>query len=118
MGKFCAYILSFALLCPILPETNPWTLPIFQRIISRKNVSQLVLENRTDHYRITLLVSDRYPYNYKSRSYFLFMRFQNAVEAQKKNAELDKYLESGEEIKLYLNGSEIIKHEFLKRNAI
>jgi hypothetical protein len=116
MGKFCIYILSFALFFPVLAETNPWTLPIFQRIITRKNVSHIVLENRTDHYRITLHVSDRYPYNYKSRSYFLFIRFNNAGDAQLKILELDKFLESGEEIKIYLNGNEIIRHEFLKRN--
>lgn len=49
-------------------ETNPWDLSIRERIINRKHVSHIVIETRADHVRVALLLSERYPYNYKSGS--------------------------------------------------
>lgn len=105
-------IASFA----IFAETNPWGLSLFERIVNRKHISHIVMEVRPDHYRVTLIVSDRFPYNYKSTSYAFFIRYKDAKSAQEVATTLDKHLDSGEELKLYLNGSEIISYKLLNKN--
>jgi hypothetical protein len=96
-------------------EYNPWDLGLFTRIISRKNVGHLVIETRPDHYRVTFLVSDRFPYNYKSAQYPFFIRYRSEVEALEIAKKFDKHLDSGYEIKLNLNGSQIVHYELLNK---
>lgn len=94
-------------------EYNPWNLAIFERIIHRKHVSHLVMETRKDHYRLSLILSDRFPYNFKSRQYAFFIRFTSEEEALNTSKFFDKQLDSGKEIYIRLDGSEIIKYKFL-----
>ncbi|MCB1158883.1 MAG: hypothetical protein H7A25_06005 [Leptospiraceae bacterium] len=98
-------------------QVHPWGLDITERVINRKNVSHIVIESRKDHYRVTLLVSDRFPYNYKSQSYPFFFRKKNSEEAQKLVSYLDKFLQSGENLYIRLNGSEIVYHSALHRGT-
>lgn len=49
-------------------ETNPWNLSIGERIINRKHVSHIIIETRVDHFRVSILLNERFPYNYKSKS--------------------------------------------------
>jgi hypothetical protein len=108
------YLLCFLITYSIIfSETNPWSLPIFERIVNRKQISHIIFENRATEYRISFLVCDRFPYNYKSKSYAFFIKFNSADERQKRADEFDKHLEEGKEVKFYLNGSEIKKYEFL-----
>lgn len=98
-------------------ETNPWGLSLFERIVNRKHISHIVMETRPDHYRVSLIVSDRFPYNYKSTSYPFFLRYQDAKTAQETARNLDKHLDLGLEIKLFLKGSEVTSYKLLgKRN--
>lgn len=97
-------------------EINPWDLSLFERIIHRKNVSHLIIEARREEFRLTLMVSDRFPYNYKSRQYPFYMRFQNEKDALHTLKKFDEQLQSGYEIYIRLNGSEIIHYRFLDRN--
>lgn len=97
-------------------EINPWDLSLFERIIHRKNVSHLIIEARREEFRLTLMVSDRFPYNYKSRQYPFYMRFQNEKDALQTLKKFDEQLQSGYEIYIRLNGSEIIHYRFLGRN--
>lgn len=98
----------------IASETNPWGLSLFERIVNRKHISHIVMETRSDHYRVSLIVSDRFPYNYKSSSYAFFIRYQDASTAQETAKKLDKHLDLGLEVKLFLKGSEIKSYKLLE----
>ena len=95
-------------------ETNPWGLSLFERIVNRKHISHIVMETRSDHYRVSLVVSDRFPYNYKSSSYAFFIRYQDANTAQETAKKLDKHLDLGLDVKLFLKGSEIKSYKLLE----
>lgn len=89
------------------PEINPWDLSIQERIINRKNVSHIVMDGRMDEYRLVLIVSDRYPYNYKQVSFPFFFRLRNEKEAVNLMVKISNYLETGENMTIRLEGSEI-----------
>ncbi|AXR62001.1 hypothetical protein DQM68_16290 [Leptospira mayottensis] len=95
-------------------ETNPWDLSIHERIINRKHVSHIIIETRADHIRVALLLNERYPYNYKSRSASFFIRVNDEKEALEISEKLDRYLESGWNLKVYLSGSEITHYDLDK----
>lgn len=90
--------------------TNPWSLSVQERIVNRKNVSNIVLETRPGGFRLTLLINERFPYNYKSKSSPFFIRVRDAKEGLELAEKLDKYLESGYNILLRMNGSEIVEY--------
>jgi hypothetical protein len=94
-------------------ERNPWTLSISERVINRKNVSHIVIETRTDHFRVNLILSDRFPYNYKSVSYPFFIRVPDAKNANQLADRLSSVLETGKNMYIRLNGSEIVKYTLL-----
>jgi hypothetical protein len=98
----------------LFAETNPWGLSLFERIVNRKHISHIVMEVRPDHYRVSLIVSDRFPYNYKSTSYAFFIRYQDAKTAQDTAKLLDKHLDAGYEVKLFLKGSEISSYKLIE----
>ena len=105
---FCLFIaLSFTLL-----SYNPWDLKITERIINRKNVNNIIIESKDEFYQVTLLVSDRFPYNFKSHSYPFFIRVYDEKKALFLAQKLDKYLEKGNDIEIKLKGSEIISYRF------
>jgi hypothetical protein len=95
-------------------EYNPWNLQINERIIHRKHVSHLVIDTRKDHYRLTLILSDRFPYNFKSRQHSFFLRYLNEDKALEVLKLFDKQLDSGKEVYIRLNGSEIIGYHFVE----
>lgn len=95
-------------------EVNPWKLSIFERIINRKHISHLVMENTKDDYRVTLLTHDRYPYSHKSNNYFFYIKFSNPTDAREASIKLDKHLREGKEIRILLNGNEIKKYDLLE----
>ncbi|GBF50532.1 hypothetical protein LPTSP4_20580 [Leptospira ryugenii] len=66
-----------------------------------------MLESRTNHYRVTLIVSDRFPYNYKVNSFPFFFRIDSEKEALDLAAKMDQYLDTGKSFTITLNGSEI-----------
>ncbi|TGN19191.1 hypothetical protein [Leptospira idonii] len=99
--------LCLFLFCPILAQSNPWNRLPHVRVLSRKEVSHIVLEARPDHFRVTLLVSERYPYNYKSLSHPFFFRMEDEKKAMELANTMDKYLDSGKSFTITLKGSEI-----------
>lgn len=109
---FFSLFYSFSYAEPI--EYNPWNLRINERIIHRKHVSHIVLESRTDHYRVTLILSDRFPYNFKTRQHSFFARCMSEKEAFELSKLFDKQLDSGREIYIRLDGSEIIGYRFFE----
>ncbi|WP_109020351.1 hypothetical protein [Leptospira kobayashii] len=99
--------LSFLLFLPVLSQSNPWNRLPTTRVLSRKEVSHIVLEARTDHFRVTLLVSERFPYNYKASSHPFFFRMEDEKKALELANTLDNYLDSGKAFTITLIGSEI-----------
>lgn len=93
-------------------EFNPWNLSITNRVIHRKNVSHLLVDPRVDHYRVVLILGDRFPYNYKSRQYGLYIKTSTQEEAYQILKLFDEQLDSGREIFLKLNGSRILEWTF------
>ena len=93
-------------------EFNPWNLDITKRVIHRKDVSHIIMDPRVDHFRVVLILGDRFPYNFKSRQFGLFIKTTNEVEAMQIMNQFDKQLETGREIVLKLNGSRILEWSF------
>ncbi|PKA14959.1 hypothetical protein CH363_16195 [Leptospira haakeii] len=97
--------------------TNPWELPIDERILNRKDVSHIVLETRPGGFRVTLLINERFPYNYKSKSAaFYYSNIKDSKEGLELAEKLDRYLKSGFNMKIRFNGSEI--YEFILDESI
>ena len=94
-------------------DFNPWNISPFERLIHRKNVSHMLIDPRPDHYRLVLILSDRFPYNYKSRQHGFYLKFHTEKEALATLKAFDKQLDSGFQIYLKLQGSRIIDHKFL-----
>lgn len=97
--------------------TNPWELPKDERILNRKDVSHIVLETRPGGFRVTLLINERFPYNYKSKSAaFYYSNIKDSKEGLELAEKLDRYLTSGFNMKIRFNGSEI--YEFILDESI
>ncbi len=95
-------------------EVNPWNLSISERIINRKNVSHIIIDPRENEYRLVLLVSDRFPYNYKQVSFPFYFRLRNEQESIMLMKKISDYLETGQNITIHLEGSVITKVIFHK----
>ncbi len=98
---------NFDLISRESEKINPWDLQITERILNRKLVNNLLIEPRKDEYRLVILASERFPYNYKSQSIPFFFRLRNIEEANRLMEKIDIYLESGEALTIKLDGSEI-----------
>lgn len=110
--KFLSFAVLLTVATPCFADvTNPWHLAVDERILNRKHVSHIVLETRPGGYRITLLLSERFPYSYKSKSAPFFIRVSDAKSGLELAEKLDAYLERGYNIRIRLNGSEIVEYE-------
>jgi len=96
----------------ISQEFNPWNLDITKRVVHRKDISHIVMDPRVDHFRVVLILGDRFPYNFKSRQFGLYIKTINEVEAMQIMNQFDRQLETGREIYLKLNGSRILEWSF------
>lgn len=88
-------------------EFNPWDLGINQRVLDRKTISQILIDPRVNEYRLVLIASERYPYNFKTNSFPLFFRLETIDEANHLMHKIDRYLETGQQMTVKLSGSEI-----------
>lgn len=75
--------------------------------MNRKNVSHLVVDQRREEYRLVLLTGERFPYNYKSANFPLFFRLETETSARELLVKINRYLETGKEMTLFISGSEI-----------
>jgi hypothetical protein len=103
---FCVLFISQIILSQS-KDLNPWRLSLQERILTRKNISHILVDPRQEEFRLVLLVSDRFPYNYKQTSFPFFFRLQNEKEAGYLLKKISDYLETGEAMTIRLNGSEI-----------
>lgn len=99
--------LCFFCILSLGAEVNPWNLRPDVRILTRKEVSHMVFETKSDHVRLTLIVSERFPYNFKMMSFPVFFRLEDEKKALDLANQMDKYLDSGKAFTITLNGSEI-----------
>ena len=106
-------ILFFLISFNLHSKTVHWLDSLTQRIINRKHISHFTINFRKNRPSIDIVISDRFPYNYKSPSYVYYILFENEKQAVDFSFKLDKHLNSGYNIKIELQGSEIIKYEFL-----
>jgi len=91
----------------VFADSNPWNRLPTIRVLTRKDVSHIVLESKTDHIRVTLLVSERFPYNYKATSSPFFFRMEDEKKAMELATQLDQYLDSGKSLTITISGSEV-----------
>jgi hypothetical protein len=100
--SFCIFLFS---------EENPWNDPFHQRVIHRKNVQHIVFDVHSKEKRLVILVSERFPYNYKGNSYPLYLPLKEEEKPLDIAEIWDRHLDSGKSISLKINGSIIVKYE-------
>ena len=110
---FHLFFLFFFSFSTLLPEANPWNLPLTIRILNRKHISHFTIGTRKEGYAVYFILNDRFPYNYKSTSYAFYMIFTDAKKSMDFSHDLDNHFQKGLDIKIQLRGSEIVKCEFL-----
>jgi hypothetical protein len=87
-----------------------------ERVLNRKHVYQLVVENFDNKYSLTLLVHHPKPWGRKSKAHPLYIIFSDIKRVKELFNYLDKYLESGYNLKIWLEGSRITKIYFFRDN--
>lgn len=103
---FIALVFSF-----LSAEENPWKDPFHKRTIHRKNVQHIVFDVHSKEKRLVILVSERFPYNYKGSSFPLYLPLREEEKPLEIAEIWDKHLDSGKEISLQINGSVIVQYE-------
>lgn len=86
---------------------------LFEKTVWRSKVSHILLEERAGKNRVTLLMMERYPYNYKSQNYPIYFEYENYKEAFDKLIALDKFLSASGVMRVKLNGAKIIDSRIL-----
>ncbi len=86
---------------------------LFEKTIWHKKVSHLVLEETDSFYKVTLLVIEPYPNNYKSENYALYYRYADFQEAFDKLTWLDQFLKNNGILRIHITGSRITHEEIL-----
>ena len=98
----------------ILPkEKHPLSDTLFEKTVWRRKVSHLVLETAGNKNRVTLLMMERYPWNYKGQNYPIYFEFDDFQTAFVKYTELDKFLDSSGVMRVKLQGAKIIEEKIL-----
>ncbi|MCX7633392.1 MAG: hypothetical protein N2Z22_08690 [Turneriella sp.] len=130
MRTYCIGLLCFSL--PLLAEkpsrkqeldyyreefTAQYRYPIydtlFEKIVWERKVSHLVLEYKNGEHRVTLLMMDEYPWNYKAQNYPIYFAFQDFTAASNKFHELNHFLRNNGVMAVGLSGSRIVHERVL-----
>lgn len=114
---FCLFFFSVNIQAEFLHEVIPfWQRKynnhgayskLFERVLNRKHVSNLIIDGRADHFRLVLLLHHPRPWNYKSMNHSLYFRFEDIGKLMDLAKYLDAYLEGGYNFKIKLQGSRI-----------
>jgi hypothetical protein len=86
---------------------------LFEKIIWERKVSHLVMEFQNNEYRVTLLMMQEYPYNYKSHTYPIHYVFKTFAEAAEKFESLNYFLRNNGVMAVGLNGKKIVRERIL-----
>ena len=84
-----------------------------KKTVWRRKVSHLVLETVEDRHRVTLLMMERYPYNYKGQNYPIYYEYRNFEQAMQKYIRLDKFLSASGVMRVKIHGSLITDEKIL-----
>ena len=86
---------------------------LFERVIWERKVSHLVMEFHNNEYRVTLLMMEEYPWNYKAQNYPIHFAFKHFADAAKKFEQLNLFLRNNGVMAVGLNGKQIVKERVL-----
>jgi hypothetical protein len=86
---------------------------LFEKIVWERKVSHLVMEVRGDEYRVTLLMMEEYPYNYKGQNYPIYFGFKSFAAAAQKLEAMNYLLRNNGVMAVGINGSKIIHERLL-----
>lgn len=86
---------------------------LFEKILWERKVSHLLMDFQSDEYRVTLLVMQEYPWNYKGQTYPVYFAFKNFADAAQKFEYLNRFLRNSGVLAVGLNGSRIIRERIL-----
>ncbi len=86
---------------------------LFEKIVWERKVSHLAMEFHNDEYRVTLLMMQEYPYNYKDQNYPIHFAFNTFADAAKKFEALNYFLRNNGVMAVGLEGKKIVKERVL-----
>lgn len=86
---------------------------LFEKIVWERKVSHLVMEFQSNEYRVTLLMMDSYPYNYKAQTYPVFFAYSSFADAAKKFELMNHFLRNNGVMAVGLDGKRIVKERVL-----
>lgn len=86
---------------------------LFEKIVWERKVSHLVMEFHNNEYRVTLLMMQEYPYNYKSENYPIHFAFKSFGDAAKKFETMNLFLRNNGVMAVGLDGKKIVRERVL-----
>lgn len=86
---------------------------LFEKIVWERKVSHLVMEFQSNEYRVTLLMMQEYPHNYKSQTYPIHFAFKTFPEAAERFATMNHFLRNNGVMAVGLNGKKIVRERIL-----
>jgi len=86
---------------------------LFEKIVWERKVSHLVMETLQNEYRVTLLMMEEYPHNYKGQNYPIHFAFKTFPEAAQKFEAMNHFLRNNGVMAVGLDGKKIVKERIL-----
>lgn len=86
---------------------------LFEKIVWERKVSHLVMEHQGNEYRVTLLMMEEYPHNYKGQNYPIHFAFKNFAEAATKYEFMNNFLRNNGVMAVGIDGKRIVKERIL-----
>ncbi len=86
---------------------------LFEKIVWERKVSHLAMEFHSNEYRVTLLMMQEYPYNYKDQNYPIHFAFKSFPEAAKKFEAMNHFLRNNGVMAVGLDGKKIVRERIL-----
>lgn|GEM_PF-1841683 len=86
---------------------------LFEKIVWERKVSHLVMEFQNNEYRVTLLMMQEYPHNYKSENYPIHFAFKSFGDAAKKFETMNHFLRNNGVMAVGLDGKRIVRERVL-----
>lgn len=86
---------------------------LFEKIVWERKVSHLVMEFHSNEYRVTLLMMQEYPWNYKGENYPIHFAFKSFGDAAKKFEAMNLFLRNNGVMAVGLDGKKIVRERIL-----
>lgn len=86
---------------------------LFEKIVWERKVSHLVMEFHNNEYRVTLLMMEEYPHNYKGQNYPIYFAFKSFPDAAKKFEAMNTFLRSNGVMAVGITGKRIVRERVL-----